>query len=64
LHGLSDNRFKGLDISDARELIGYAPQDDTTEEHSKLRVLHLWDHVHSHSAVADGEPSCLQADAA
>ena len=25
-HGLSDNRFKRLDISDARELVGYAPQ--------------------------------------
>jgi len=26
LHGLSDNRFKRLDISDARALVGYQPQ--------------------------------------
>ncbi len=31
LHGLSDNRFKRLDISDARVLVGYEPQDDLTE---------------------------------
>jgi nucleoside-diphosphate-sugar epimerase len=28
VHGLSDNRFKALDISSARQLLGYAPQDD------------------------------------
>jgi len=28
-HGVSDNRFKQLDISDARELLGYAPRDDS-----------------------------------
>jgi nucleoside-diphosphate-sugar epimerase len=27
-HGVSDNRFKRLDISDARELLGYEPHDD------------------------------------
>ncbi|MBI3957961.1 MAG: NAD(P)-dependent oxidoreductase [Chloroflexi bacterium] len=27
-HGVSDNRFKRLDISDARRELGYAPQDD------------------------------------
>lgn len=27
-HGLSDNRFKRLDISDAREALGYQPEDD------------------------------------
>jgi nucleoside-diphosphate-sugar epimerase len=27
-HGVSNNRFKRLDISDAREEIGYDPQDD------------------------------------
>ena len=28
VHGLSDNRFKALDISSARQLLSYAPQDD------------------------------------
>jgi NAD+ dependent glucose-6-phosphate dehydrogenase len=31
VHGLSDNRFKRLDISSTRELLGYAPQDDAFE---------------------------------
>jgi uronate dehydrogenase len=27
-HGISDNRFKRLDISDTRQILGYEPQDD------------------------------------
>ena len=27
-HGISDNRFKRLDISDTRRILGYEPQDD------------------------------------
>lgn len=27
-HGLSNNRYKHLDISEAREILGYEPQDD------------------------------------
>ncbi|MHB0913400.1 MAG: NAD-dependent epimerase/dehydratase family protein [Armatimonadota bacterium] len=30
-NGLSDNRFKRLDISHAREVLGYAPKDDAGE---------------------------------
>lgn len=30
-HGVSNNRWKRLDISDARELLGYEPQDDGFE---------------------------------
>ncbi|MBV9469318.1 MAG: NAD(P)-dependent oxidoreductase, partial [Abitibacteriaceae bacterium] len=40
-HGLSNNRFKRLDISDARELVGYDPQDDAAEENPKLKELQL-----------------------
>ena len=28
VHGLSDNRFKRMDLSSTRELLGYAPADD------------------------------------
>lgn len=42
LHGLSDNRFKRLDISDARELVGYAPQDDAAEE-TKRRAICIFE---------------------
>jgi len=28
VHGISDNRFKRLDLTSTRNLLGYAPQDD------------------------------------
>ena len=31
VHGISNNRFKRLDISSTRDLLGYAPQDDAFE---------------------------------
>ncbi|HVT90191.1 MAG TPA: NAD(P)-dependent oxidoreductase [Tepidisphaeraceae bacterium] len=46
-NGLSDNRFKRLDISDARELVGYAPQDDLTQENLLIKSLHLKETVNS-----------------
>ena len=64
LHGLSDNRFKRLDISDARELVGYAPEDDSTEEAPGLKELHLRDTLSTHSAIADGSESGIRAEAA
>ncbi len=53
-HGLSDNRFKRLDISDARALVGYQPQDDLTDENPQLKQLRLGETVSAHSH-ADGE---------
>lgn len=54
LHGLSDNRFKRLDISDARELVGYRPQDDLTEVNEKLKGLKLNEKVAAHN-LTDGQ---------
>jgi len=54
LHGLSDNRFKRLDISDARALVGYQPQDDLTNENPRLKQLELSKQVIAHS-MADGQ---------
>jgi len=54
LHGLSDNRFKRLDISDARALVGYQPQDDLTDENPRLKQLELGQQVSAHS-MADGQ---------
>ncbi len=54
LHGLSDNRFKRLDISDARELVGYQPQDDLTEVNVKLKSLNLSEQVGNHNLI-DGQ---------
>ena len=62
LHGLSDNRFKRLDISDARELVGYAPQDDSTEELPNVRGLRLRDAVTTDSGIADGGESGMRAE--
>ncbi len=61
-HGLSNNRFKRLDISDARELVGYEPQDDTTELNPQLAQLRLDEKLSSHSALDDGQKSGLRAD--
>lgn len=40
-HGLSNNRFKRLDITDAREAVGYAPQDDLAVENPQLKRTEL-----------------------
>ena len=62
LHGLSDNRYKRLDISDARRLVGYAPQDDSFAEMPGLRSLHLEDHADSVDGRVDPASSGLRAE--
>ena len=61
-NGLSNNRFKRLDISDARELVGYDPQDDLTEESPELKKLRLSETVPSHSQVDDGGKSGIREE--
>jgi nucleoside-diphosphate-sugar epimerase len=61
-HGLSDNRFKRLDISDARMLVGYEPQDDFTEENPALRDLHLSDKASGHNLSDQGQKSGLREE--
>lgn len=62
LHGLSDNRFKRMDISDARALVGYAPQDDLTELNPQLKPLGLRETVTTDSGIQDGGESGLRED--
>ena len=62
--GLSNNRFKRLDISDARELVGYEPQDDFTEENPLLAPLRLREEVWAHSREDKGEESGLREELA
>lgn len=52
-HALSESRFKRLDITDARELVGYAPEDNFTATFPALKDLHL-DKVSTHSSQATG----------
>lgn len=40
-HGISNNQFKRLDISDAKALLGYQPVDDVMEEQPELEALNL-----------------------
>ena len=61
-HGLSDNRFKRLDISDARELVGYSPQDDLTEVNVKLKDLKLSETVNAHNVTDDQQKSGLRKE--
>lgn len=63
-HALSGNRFTRLDISDARELLGYAPVDDTTELHPALRPLNLDEKVvaHNQSDEASGYQSGIREE--
>ena len=62
VHGLSDNRFKRLDISDARALLGYQPQDDLTEINVKLKDLHLAETVAAHNVNDERQESGLRED--
>ena len=62
-HGLSNNAFNRLDISDARELVGYDPQDDFARENPLLKELHLNEQVMSHS-LQDGGASGIRAEVA
>ena len=60
-HGLSDNRFKRLDITDARELVGYAPQDDFTEVNPRVKDLKLSRTVAGHN-LQDGQQSGIRKE--
>lgn len=57
LHALSENTFKRLDISDARELVGYAPQDNFSESNPLIKELHIDEQLQTHSGIQDGDAS-------
>lgn len=62
LHAVSDNRFKRLDISDARALVGYAPRDDFTAEHPRLKDLDLRHGISRHNLSDAHQVSGLRDD--
>ncbi len=59
-HGLSNNRFKRLDISDAREIVGYDPQDDLTAVNPQLKDLNLAETVSTHNRSGDDQESGIR----
>lgn len=61
LHGVSDNRFKRMDISTTRTILGYEPKDDLARENPQLRDLELHRRVSHHSRV-DAYPSGIRHD--
>lgn len=50
-HGLSNNRFKRLDLSDARALVGYEPQDDLAVENPQFKHTALVDEPVTHQGT-------------
>ena len=61
-NGLSNNRYKRLDLSDARELVGYEPLDDLAEENPQLEPTELAEDVRAHSAADESQKSGLRED--
>lgn len=51
-NGLSNNRFKRLDLHQACQILGYRPQDDLFHTHPELANLDLDHRIHAHN-VAD-----------
>lgn len=62
LHGLSNNSFKRLDISDARALVGYAPQDDAASENPELAPLNLSRELLGHNIADENARSGIRED--
>ena len=61
-HGISNNRFKRLDISNAREVLGYAPVDDPAELNPELKSIGMDQLQISHSRADPGQKSGLRND--
>ena len=61
-NGLSNNRFKRLDLSDARELVGYEPQDDLAEENPQLEPTELAEDVRAHSKADASQKSGMREE--
>ncbi|MFT3785841.1 MAG: NAD(P)-dependent oxidoreductase [Tepidisphaeraceae bacterium] len=59
-NGLSGNRFNRLDISSARELLGYAPQDDATRLNAVVKDAQLSEKVKAHSMQDESQKSGLR----
>jgi len=54
VHGLSDNQFKRLDLSDTREMLGYDPVDDAARENPEIARLDLDERLSAHNVQQMG----------
>jgi nucleoside-diphosphate-sugar epimerase len=53
-HALSNNRFKRLDLSDVRALIGYEPRDDLAAENPQFKHTALTEQPTTHKGSPQG----------
>jgi len=62
VHGLSDNRFNRMDITDTKARFGYAPDDDFTDANAALAPLELDDRVPDHDLSDPGQQSGIREE--
>ena len=62
VHGLSDNRMKRLDISTARDLLGYAPASDVFRLQPALQRLEMERRVVAHNVADARQRSGMRED--
>lgn len=62
VHGISDNCFKRLDISDARTLLGYAPRDDFSRINPATQDLNLGEVIAGHNLSDERQESGLREE--
>ncbi len=63
-NGLSNNRFKRLDLSDARELVGYEPEDDLRTSTQSSREPAFAGRARTQPGGHDSQKSGIQKDLA
>lgn len=61
-HGISDNRFKRLDISNARDILGYRPFDDVTDLNPDLKAVGLAESSSTHNMSDPWQKSGIRDD--
>ena len=61
-HGLSDNTFERMDITTARELLNYQPEDDFAQLNPELRKTKLHESTMDHDSGGDLSQSGIRED--
>jgi len=59
-HGLSDNRFNRMDITDTKARFNYAPDDDVTDTNAALAPLKLDQQMRDHDLSDPGQKSGIR----
>lgn len=62
VHGLSDNVFNVMDLSDTQTLLDYRPLDSFSRESPELKDLKLEERLKPHNRTSQNSPSGLRED--